>query len=154
MHGARGLGSRVNSQRIRRFFASGGSKERKNPGAAGAGRRPGRNGEGVRRIWRISRTFDHLRRRAWGRKYKLIDESKPRRTRTWEAEKSSKKAVTRAYACTDDCTSVVGRRHRGGAAAGGATHVPRHSLVTLFETTHEARSTLLLERRGYAWAFW
>ena len=36
-------------------------------GAAGAGQRPGRSPEGVRRNWRISCTFDRLRRPAWRR---------------------------------------------------------------------------------------
>ena len=83
---------------------------------------------------------------ARGAEYKVIDESKPSRTRTWEAEKSSKKAVLRAYACTDDCTIIAGRRAAGAP--------PQAALRTLHETTHDARATVLLERRGYAWAFW
>ena len=67
-----------------------------------------------------------------------------------EAEKSSKKAVMRAYACTDDCTIIAGRR-----AAGAPPQAALRTLhVTLDETTHDARATVLLERRGYAWAFW
>lgn len=87
---------------------------------------------------------------AHGAEYKLIDESKPSRTRTWEAEKSSKKAVTRAYACIDDCTIPAGRR-----AAGAPPQAALRTLhVTLDETTHEARATVLLERRGYVRAIW
>ena len=87
---------------------------------------------------------------ARGAEYEFIDESKPSRTRTWEAEKSSKKAVLRAYACTDDCTIIAGRR-----AAGAPPQAALRTLhVTLDETTHDARATVLLERRGYAWAFW
>ena len=47
----------VNAERAekkRRFFTSVGGKERKKAGAAGAGRRPERSGEGLRRIRRTS----------------------------------------------------------------------------------------------------
>jgi len=54
-------------RRERRFFTGGARKERKKPGAAGAGQRPGKSPEGVRRNWRISCTFDRLRRPAWRR---------------------------------------------------------------------------------------
>ena len=82
--------------------------------------------------------------------YEVIDESKPSRTRTWEAEKSTKKAVTRAYACIDDCTVRAGR-HAAGVPPQAAL---RTLHVTLDKTTHEARAAVLLERRGYAWAIW
>ena len=87
---------------------------------------------------------------ARGAEYEVIDESKPSRTRTWEAEKSFKKAVMRAYACTDDCTIIAGQR-----AAGSPPQAALRTLhVTLDETTHEAWATVLLERREYARAFW
>ena len=76
--------------------------------------------------------------------YEVIDESKPSRTRTWEAEKSSKKAVTRAYACIDDCTIIAGR-HAAGVPPQAAL---RTLHVTLDETTHEARAT---EKARAAW---
>ena len=50
----------------RRVFTSVGGKERKKASAAGAGRRPERNGEGLRRIGRTSCTFVQLRRRGPG----------------------------------------------------------------------------------------
>ena len=53
--------------RKRRYFTSVGGKERKKAGAAGAGRRPERSWEGLRRIRRTSCTFVQLRRRGWRR---------------------------------------------------------------------------------------
>ena len=54
------------------------------------------------------------------RGYEVIDESKLRRTRTWEAEKSPQKAVMRAHSCTDHGMIIAGRRNRRGVAASGA----------------------------------
>ena len=48
------------------------------------------------------------------RGYEVIDESKLRRTRTWEAEKSPQKAVIRAHSCTDHGMIIAGRRNRRG----------------------------------------
>ena len=110
----------------RRFFTGGAGKERKKLGAAGAGRRPGRNGEAVRRIWRISRTFDHLRRRAWGRVRVHRRKQAEPHTHVGGREKLQK-------GCTA-CVRVHRRLHdysrparRGRAAAGGPTHATRHS---------------------------
>ena len=55
-----------------RFFTSVGAKERKKAGAAGAGRRPERSWEGLRRIRRTSCTFVQLRRRGCGAEYEFI----------------------------------------------------------------------------------
>ena len=61
-----------------------------------------------------------------GAGYEVIDESKLRRKRTCEAEKSPKKAVVRAYSRSDHGTMIAGRRNRHGAAAGGATRFLYH----------------------------
>ena len=54
-----------------------------------------------------------------GAGYEVIDESKLRRKRTCEAEKSPKKAVVRAYSCSDHGTIIAGRRNRHGARCFG-----------------------------------
>ena len=137
----------------RRFFPSVGGKERKKPGGAGVGRRPGRNGEGVRRIWRISRTFDHLRRRAWrrvqGHRRKQAEAETHVRGR--EEPLKSCNAWVRVHRRLHDYSKPA---RRGGAAAGGPTHVPRHSQQNDTPATHTTCVTVVLERRGYAWAFW
>ena len=56
----------------RRPFRSVGGKERKKTRAAGAGGRPERDGEGLRRIRRISSTFDHTLGHARGAEYEFI----------------------------------------------------------------------------------
>jgi len=128
-------------------------KERKKTGAAGVGRRPGRNGEGLRRIWRISRTFDHLRRRAWrrvqGHRRKQAEAETHVRGR--EEPLKSCNAWVRVHRRLHDYSKPA---RRGGAAAGGPTHVPRHSQQNDTPATHTTCVTVVLERRGYAWAFW
>eukprot|EP00964_Phaeocystis_antarctica_P133958 scaffold98190_cov29-Phaeocystis_antarctica.AAC.1 len=56
--------SNPSGRKMGRFFTSVAGKERKKARAAGAGGRPERDGEGLRRIRRIPCTFDQARTRA------------------------------------------------------------------------------------------
>ena len=132
---------------IGRFFTGVGRKERKKPGAAGVGRRPGRNGEGVRTIRRIPRTFDHLRRRVWRR-------VKGHRRKQAEAETHVRGREDPLKSC-NSWVRVHRRLHdysqparRGGAAAGGPTHVPRHSQQNDTHYMHDSDARAARVRLG------
>ena len=71
-----------------------------------------------------------------GAGYEVIDESKLRRKRTCEAEKSPKKAVVRAYSRSDHGTMIAGRRNRHGARCFGFARYTVSLPLTAYSCTY------------------